>query len=159
MAVNRDCIYCGTRFLVKTNRRIFCSDKCKTRYNREERLTCFYCGDLASTRDHITPQSVCSDYGKKFAGVEVVNCCRECNALLGANFPFNMLERMNYLSRRIVNKYKLNKPIPEWSDEEIKELDGNLRKSVRAKIRERQRAIERKLNLDVRIKEYILSSK
>jgi len=39
VGINRDCQYCSERFSVKNNNRLFCSDKCKVRYNRENRLT------------------------------------------------------------------------------------------------------------------------
>ncbi len=141
MPVNRDCLYCTKRFTATTERRLFCSDACKMRYNREERLTCFYCGEIAPTRDHITPQAFSATEG--FRGKETVNCCRKCNSTLGAAAPRSIEGRVLYLVERTIIQYELNNPIPEWDDEEIEELGPNLRSFVEAKIRERQRAFQR----------------
>lgn len=122
MTINRDCLFCAGRFTAKLERRLFCSDICRVRYNREERLKCFYCGDLASDREHVTPHSATNAGGHKFNGKETVNCCSECNTLLGTVYPYDLQARINYLYEKIIKKYQLDVLIPEWADEEFEEL-------------------------------------
>lgn len=142
METSRECIYCNTRFTAKMGRRVFCSDRCRARYNRESKNSCFYCGVLADTKDHITPQSV-----RAHANFETVQCCRECNSLLGAAEPFDLEWRVLTLIQRTESRYQLDKPVPEWSDDEIEELGHTLKTAVRGKIYQRQRAIERVLHM------------
>src|SRR5690348_17255126 len=117
MLVYRNCLFCDNRFAAKLERRLFCSDVCRVRYNREERLRCFYCGELATTRDHIFPQRFRAVKG--FEGQETVNCCRECNSLMGPSEPLSAENRIRVLLAALVRKYKLDRPVPEWEDEEI----------------------------------------
>lgn len=128
----RSCLYCETRFTTNNNRRLFCSDRCKTRYNRENRLKCFYCGELAGTRDHVTPHSVRDDNQRRWLGVDVVNCCQECNRILGDNHPYDIEKRIMYLSMEFEKKFKLNKPIIQWDEEELEELSMDLARTIRA---------------------------
>ena len=147
MAYSRDCLFCATRFVAKLDRRIFCSSVCRMRYNREERLRCFYCGELASSRDHIYPQSARMNGGSNFEGQETVNVCMECNSAMTDKFAHSLELRIEYLIAWTEKRYKLEKIIPEWDDDEIKELGYSLRVRIQAKIRERQRAIERTLHM------------
>lgn len=116
---------------------MFCSDKCKTRYFRENQLTCFYCGDMASTKDHMYPQKFGDGKG------DTVPACGECNATLGAVGPESVEARFMHLHAAYIKKYNLNKAIPEWTDAEVDELGHSLRSAVKNKIRARQNAIER----------------
>lgn len=145
MFVDRDCLYCATRFHAHTQRRVFCSDICRARYNRELECTCFYCGDLADSRDHITPHSALVEPNRLFDGRETVPCCRECNSLLGDHEPHNLPRRIQYLIAAMIRKYDLDIMIPEWADVELEELGYSLRSAVRGKMRRRQRALERVL--------------
>jgi hypothetical protein len=145
--MDRLCLYCAERFHVENQRRIFCSDKCKTRHNRETNLTCFYCGELADTKDHITPHSTENPGLVKWLGRDTVNCCRECNNILGTNYPYNLFQRANFLKDKLIKKYNLDKGAPEWDDDEVRELGRSLRERVNGKIRTRQRAQNRVLYL------------
>lgn len=146
MPVSRNCQYCATRFTTNTERRVFCSDRCKTRYHRENSLTCFYCGEMATSKDHMLPQVYGDGSG------DTVPACRECNSTLSCIAPESIEERFKHLYRKYVSKYKLDKPIPEWDDDELEELGHSLRSAVQKKIRTRQRAVERVLYIKARFR-------
>jgi hypothetical protein len=143
MAMHRSCLYCAERFEVRNSRRVFCSDTCRVRYNREHKDRCFYCGELADTRDHLTPQAVGSAGLSQWLGQDVVQCCRECNMLLGDRYAYALIPRMEHLAHALVRKYKLADAVPEWDDSEVEELGPSLRSYVRGRVRARQRALDR----------------
>lgn len=130
-----DCKYCSKTFSAKTYRKIFCSDRCKVAYNRETRLTCFYCGDLPGTKDHITPHSTTGLKRRIWAGVDWVNCCRECNTLMGAAFPYMLSDRIAYLIEKFSKRYKLDKPRIQWDEDELDEMSMDMRREIRAQTR------------------------
>jgi len=147
VATNRDCQYCGTRFRVELNSRLFCSGRCRQRYHRENRLKCFYCGELGTSRDHIFAHSARINVGRgtrNFAGQETVNSCDECNNIMGNRHPYSILDRVAYLIERLDARYQLQVQVPEWDEEELEELGQNLRRMIGAKIKQRQRALERR---------------
>lgn len=146
---DRNCQYCAIRFSTTITRRVFCSDRCKTAYHREERLTCFYCGELGSTKDHLFPQIIGDGMG------DTVRACVECNSTLNAAFATSTEERMKRLYLVYVKKYKLDQKIPEWSDDEISGLGPNLRTAVKGKIHKRQRALMRVLHIEARWKKLL----
>lgn len=148
MIFSRDCLFCSSRFTARLERRLFCSDICRARYNREEKLRCFYCGELATSRDHIYPHSARTSIGKNvFEGQETVNACTECNTALSDKFPFSIENRVAYLEQWLIDRYDLHETLPEWFDDEIFELGETLRRGIAGKIRQRQRAIERILHV------------
>lgn len=143
--MRKTCLYCATAYDAARNHRIFCSDRCRVRYNREEGLTCFYCGEIANARDHITP--VACEGARIFKGKETVNACNECNNFLGANAPYNLYDRLKLLEAKMIQRYKLDKSVPEWAEEELNELGTNLRSHVRGWQAKRHRAQDRLLHL------------
>ena len=126
------CGYCAKTFTAKMQRRVFCSDRCRTRYNRENVLTCWYCGDMADTRDHVTPHSTTGFKKRSWSNLDYVMCCKECNHILGSNFPYDMLGRIEYLIQKFTRKHKLNKEVIQWDEEELDEVGHNLSSYIRA---------------------------
>lgn len=147
MPTSRNCHNCGTRFTTSSSRRLFCSDKCKVRYHREHSLTCFYCGDLADSKDHILPQV---DGG---ANGETVLSCRDCNVRMGARGALSIDQRLSLLIESLERKFQLTKPIPEWDDEELEELGHSLRSRIKSAIHQRQNALERVIHIRARLRE------
>lgn len=139
----RHCLYCDTKFKIQRNTAAFCSDTCRSRYNRENYLQCFYCGELATSRDHVTPHAVSPTETRDFGLDETVRCCMPCNSQLGSKGAYNLLMRIAWLIERTVQKHKLLEPIPDWSDEEIAELGPNLRRQVKHLMRQRERHMTR----------------
>lgn len=145
---NRECLFCSARFEAKRDRKLFCSDICRVRHNREEHLTCFYCGEMANTRDHVYPHSADTLSRKRlFRGKETVNACAECNSTLGDACANYIEERIMHLITRTEDKYQLNKHVPDWTDAELKGLGYTLRSHVARKVQIRQRAFNRVVHM------------
>jgi hypothetical protein len=147
MPVSRNCHNCGTRFTTSSTKRLFCSDRCKVRYHRAHSLTCFYCGDLADSKDHILPQAFGNGAG------ETVLSCRDCNTRMNAFGPLSIDQRVSRLIESLTKKHQLDRPIPEWDDEELEELGYSLRQRIKAKLHQRQNAIERVIHIRKRLNE------
>lgn len=126
------CGYCGKKFTAQRASAVYCSDSCRVRASRERKYSCWYCGDMSSGRDRVVPHSVKTEVVRRWAGVEAVECCDECNKLLGANLFPTMSHRCAALSAAIRKKHKLHRRIPAWSEEELSELRGSLRVYVAA---------------------------
>ena len=106
---------------------------------------CHYCGAPADTKDHIVPVSyLLNGRPKKPKGVgETVDCCRECNSLLGAKALFTIEERAHEIAQCLTRRHKRELNAPVWTDEEIAELGDSLQKSVKAKQFLRTEVLER----------------
>jgi hypothetical protein len=93
---------------------------------------CVYCGDFNQCRDHVTPISVESVY-REYNRATTVDCCNQCNALAGDRWASTIIEKAEYLLGRYTIRYSKLLREPDWCDEEIQELSGNLREKVRAR--------------------------
>lgn len=156
--LDRDCMFCSERFEAKRNHRLFCSNKCRMRFNRQENLICFYCGELSNSRDHVFPHCAESNSARSFKGRETVNCCHECNSLLGSESAYFLEDRILSLADKIIKKYQLNKQIPEWSEDEFEVLGYNLRTAIEGKMRQRKRALDRLMHIRARHREVLLAN-
>lgn len=87
---------------------------------------------MPGTRDHVMPHSVSGFAKRRWSNIDYVNCCRECNAIIGNNYPYSMTSRVSYLANRFCEKYKLDKPIIQWDEDELSELGANLARSIRS---------------------------
>lgn len=154
--VNRDCANCGARFEARLERRLFCSDVCRVRYNREHELKCFYCGDLATARDHVFPHSSELPGERQWGARDIVNACSECNAGLSDKYGYWLHRRIKHLIDWTIKRYQLDEMIPEWADEELDELGYALRASITFKIKQRQRALDRVIHMNVVLRRIIL---
>lgn len=105
---------------------------------------CSYCGDPATSWDHVVPHSFehAADTTRKYSR-GVVPCCHHCNSTLGAVFCGSLDARLEHLAQRIRKKYAKLLKAPDWTDQEIKELGSNLRDSVIAIRNEKRHAIAR----------------
>jgi hypothetical protein len=108
---------------------VFCSDKCRIRYNSENR-NCFYCGVRGTARDHIYPVAERSGF-RRFGGQETVRVCTECNGLLGSRFFESITERCQYVADHLFAKYNLGKTAVDWQDWEIEELGPLLQRRIK----------------------------
>lgn len=127
------CKHCGKQFTAQKRSATYCSDSCRVRACRSRALECWYCGDVATSRDHVIPHATTGLNKRRYEGVELIECCANCNSILGANLFETLTERVEYLAKRFGAKHKLNSPRVEWSEDEIAELNGNLRQYIRAK--------------------------
>ena len=88
----------------------------------------------ADTKDHITPVSWNRSRRHYEARTyNTVPCCRECNSLLGAKPLFSLEERAHEISECLLRRYRKELNAPVWSEEEMAQLEGDLRRSVEAK--------------------------
>ncbi len=104
---------------------------------------CIYCGDYSECRDHFVPSSYMR-VERSFGARDTVSCCSRCNSFKSSYYFANIQDCAVYLQRKYETRYKKVLELPEWSDEEIKELRGSLKRRV---IRNRylQQLIKRKL--------------
>ena len=112
-------------------------------------MDCHYCGAPATTKDHIIPISYNYNGRPNNAnakGGKTVDCCRECNSLLGAKALFTIEERAHELAECLERRYKKELNAPVWADEDLEELGPNLRKQVEAKQFLRLEILERLRN-------------
>lgn len=112
-------------------------------------MDCHYCGAPASTKDHIVPISY--NYNNRprnhrSKGGKTVNCCHECNSLLGAKALFSVEERANEIAECLERRYKKELKAPVWPEEDLFNLGPNLQKQVKAKQFLRMEILERVRN-------------
>lgn len=141
--LKRKCLTCGDEFVTNHTRRIYCSTKCRLRDFRENKLTCYYCGDLATSRDHIFPQKYGDGKG------DFVNACTECNVTLQAIAPESHYNRIKILAERLTKKYQLETFIPKWSESELEEMGYSLRTAIQHHMTKRDRARERVIHIEM----------
>lgn len=121
------CTFCEATFTVSLSRRIFCSEQCKTRFARENK-SCFYCGEIGDSRDHVVPHSLTANRGSKRQwSADWVYCCSECNGILGNYLGGSFHDRIMYLHDRFKRKKKLHKSFVEWDDEELEDVSAEMR--------------------------------
>lgn len=121
------CTFCEATFTVSPSRRIFCSEQCKTRFARENK-SCFYCGEIGDSRDHVVPHSLTANRGSKRQwSADWVYCCSECNGMLGNYLGGSFHDRIMYLHDKFKRKKKLNKSFVEWDDEDLEDVSKEMR--------------------------------
>lgn len=94
--------------------------------------TCFYCGDLPNSQDHVIPWSMMfsvekhkgSDKGPR------TPACMTCNSILSSFFFDTLHERCDYVKQYLLKKHAKILKTQDWSDEELKELDGKLKNHI-----------------------------
>ena len=63
--------------------------------------------------------------------------------------------RIEYLIKKFTKRYKLDRPLPDWDDEEIGELGHSLRTHVEGQTRIRRRAEVRLGNIKNRLRQIL----
>lgn len=101
-----------------------------------EQGKCFYCGDVATERDHCPPVSWCDVTTEKtwirFKVIFVtLQCCAPCNLTLGGKPIFTVLDRVIFLEQYLSNKFE--RIVSLWSNEEIAEMSPEFQRSIRAR--------------------------
>lgn len=92
---------------------------------------CVYCGQRASTVDHVPPlESVYgmgSDwYVKRGVRFIKVPACGECNSLLGSRPLETVRERQVFIERQLDKRYEELLTRPKWRLDELEETKGGL---------------------------------
>lgn len=96
---------------------------------------CAYCGDPATSEDHVVPLSYLGRLGTDFErrlpflrqGLIIVPACHACNAMLGTFVATSVAARRRELARRLRRKYRRLLGAVEWSEEELSGLGPSLR--------------------------------
>ena len=144
------CFYCSEAFEVSLDHTLFCSHVCKARYSRESDTKCFYCGDIASERDHIIPHSL-SGKNKRIWTVDWVGSCGECNRFMGSASPFSLTDRIQIVIAKITRKYKLADPDPDWDEYDLRGMSKMFKDKIKADAQLRRRAEGRLVFLKARL--------
>ena len=101
---------------------------------------CAYCGVFADTVDHVIPVSFLYSterknnlpHHKRIGNIVIA--CNECN-ILASNKVFPTFEAKKfYILGKVEERYKHLIKSPDWSDKEIEELTGELKKTIKNNI-------------------------
>ena len=94
---------------------------------------CTYCGMNATDMDHVIPRSYAALEGEDTRSKEdCVPACMECNGLLSNNMVITIAGRAGYLVSRLADRHKKLLETPDWSNEDLEELEGRLRTHVKS---------------------------
>ena len=105
-------------------------------------ITCIYCGEPGRDRHHYKESVANSGQKRRYKRGETLPACRECNMLIGALTP-TYTETCYLLYDKVSDRHKNVLSIPNWEQEDLKELEGRLRRTTVSKIRKKKLIIER----------------
>ena len=109
---------------------------------------CYYCGQPASTIDHVIPKSILKQL-TTLEDAEIthailrkralkVSACRECNCLLSDSLQDSLTDRKQYLKQKLRKRYAKLLGIPKWEDEEMENLGYNLSSYIKMSIKKKR---------------------
>jgi hypothetical protein len=98
---------------------------------------CAYCGVYGDHREHVIPISFLSISRKSLADRNyiknnLVRSCSECNLCANSIVFENFWEKKRYISEWVQNRYRNLLYSPDWKDEEIEELQGQLKRFIKS---------------------------
>lgn len=103
-----------------------------------ETYECTYCGDRGNTLDHVIPVSWRKDIDRKSNTVSdntkketCIPACNECNSLLNNFYLHTISKRAEYIAEKLSIRHKKILSSPTWSEDELSELERNLRNFVK----------------------------
>ena len=105
-------------------------------------ITCIYCGEPGRDRHHYKESVANSGQKRRYKRGETLPACRECNMLIGSLTP-TFTETCYLLYDKVSDRHKNVLSIPNWEQEDLKELEGRLRRTTVSKIRKKKLIIER----------------
>ena len=114
---------------------------------------CTYCGEIATTIDHVVPWSWNHSQERKRSGgnscSNLTPACLDCNVRLGDVALFTITDRAWHLAGKIRAKIKKASKV-KWTTEELSELgtQGFLRGHVERRIFELETMQRRLVNLE-----------
>jgi hypothetical protein len=92
---------------------------------------CFYCGEPATSRDHVIPSCFISIGVRDYSRGIFTASCRDCNARLGAFMPQDLSAKVQRINLILTNKYRKLLGGESWTHAELCELRHSLRSFVR----------------------------
>ena len=105
-------------------------------------ITCIYCGEPGRDRHHYKESVANSGKKRSYRKGETLPACREGNLLIGALTP-TYTETCYLLYDKVSDRHKNVLSIPNWEQEDLKELEGRLRRTTVSKIRKKKIIMER----------------
>lgn len=99
-------------------------------------VPCYYCGVPATSEDHVLPlvalDSLLCEGTLPVASdlLTIVPSCIECNSLAGDKVFNSRREKKRYIQRRLANRYADVLNQVAWDDEEIEEMEGDMRRTL-----------------------------
>lgn len=104
---------------------------------------CTYCGELATTVDHIPPRALRPVIPASECPWVEVPACGECNSALNARRLLTVSDRCRWIVTYLKRKYSKDLNLPEWPDSDVQELGLALRRRVRAGLVRKQGTLDR----------------
>ena len=102
---------------------------------------CVYCGVPATTIDHFVPISVVASISSllntKTARV-LIPSCGECNCIASDKIFPTVGAKRRYVQKRLAAKYRLLTLSPDWTEDELDELEYVLQDFIRGQQRKKQ---------------------
>lgn len=119
-----------------------------------KRNCCFYCGDMAESVDHVPPltwveSKTIKEWKKSRIPFVRIQCCMECNKLLGNKPLFTVQERVEYLEKKLLDQYEKRSTL--WSKEEISEMSLMFQRQIIAKQNQAKHLLTRARGLQERL--------
>ncbi len=108
----------------------------------EPNSACFYCGEIATSADHVVPMSWARVV---FTKQWLVPACGECNSILGNRELWDPEDRLGFVRKKLQKKYRKVLKAPVWDEEDLSELGPTLQAGVRGRQALRE-AVERRLS-------------
>ena len=109
---------------------------------------CYYCGQKADSIDHVIPQAMLRQLAalsdeqitKSVLRKRALKvwACRECNCLASDSIQDSLVERRQFVKKKLIKRYRKILALPKWSEDELGELGYVLRQHIElhAKIQE-----------------------
>lgn len=94
---------------------------------------CIYCGSTNECKEHVIPVAflgLIRSYNQ--SNNWIVPSCERCNTLAGSEVFFSIPKKAEYLIKRYRQRHKKEINMPEWSQDEIDELEYKFREMIYA---------------------------
>ena len=110
---------------------------------------CVYCGDPATTKDHVVPYSFAGGLpsrlrkGGRDAG-ETVPACHDCNSWLGSRMLLTVTERKRAIAESLPKRHAKLLASPTWDVDELLEVGKSLQ-AIIVRTAEQRARIEKRI--------------
>ena len=115
--------------------------------HKEEWIDCAYCGDRATSKDHVLPVVYSNAHPdmptERRDLLFTVPACRQCNSIASGRVFDSLGEKRAYIHDELRRRNRKLLESQSWSDEDLKELGPSLRRRLLAQRRRRERLVAR----------------
>ena len=105
----------------------------------ENNSRCYYCGVPATCMDHFPPIVLYETGGEAW----LIPSCTECNSILGSDFHYTLEQRKAHVKYQLEKRYKKVLAIPEWTDDELIDMEYALLQHIENSRLLREQVIDR----------------